>query len=86
MLLCRRSAAREPNASTSIVAEADAEINIDDDGSVHIYSNNGESLKRSRHDHIFQQLKKSVVLGKQFQFRHGLRCCWVYALRHGVSR
>ena len=43
------------------MAEADAEINIDDDGSVHIYSNNGESLKRSRHDHIFQQLKKSVV-------------------------
>ena len=70
-----------PNASTSIVAEADAEINIDDDGSVHIYSNNGESLKRSRHDHIFQQLKKSVVSRKM----HGLRYCWAYALRDGVS-
>jgi hypothetical protein len=44
------------------VAETDGEINIDDNGSVHIYSNNGESLKRSRHDHIFQQLRKSVVI------------------------
>ena len=67
------------------MAEADAEINIDDDGSVHIYSNNGESLKRSRHDHIFQQLKKSVVSRNNFQFRHGLRYCWAYALRDGVS-
>jgi hypothetical protein len=27
------------------VAETHAEINIDDDGIIHIYSNNGESLK-----------------------------------------
>ena len=31
-----------------IVAETGAEINIEDDGSVHIYSNNGESLKRAK--------------------------------------
>ena len=34
------------------MAEADAEINIDNDGSVHIYSNNGESLKRPPRSHL----------------------------------
>ena len=34
-----------------ITAETGAEINIEDDGSVHIYSNNGEGLAAREGDH-----------------------------------
>ena len=65
-----------------IVAETGAEINIDDDGSVHIYSNNGESLKRAKE--IIAGMTKEIEIGETYQ-RHGClhqgiwllswRCC-----------
>lgn len=50
-----------------IVAETGAEINIEDDGSVHIYSNNGESLKRAKD--IIQGMTKEVMTGETYQGR-----------------
>jgi polyribonucleotide nucleotidyltransferase len=48
-----------------IVAETGAEINIDDDGSVHIYSNNGESLARAKQ--IVLGMTKEIEVGETYQ-------------------
>jgi polyribonucleotide nucleotidyltransferase len=48
-----------------IVAETGAEINIEDDGSVHIYSNNGESLKRAKE--IISGMTKEITVGETYQ-------------------
>ncbi|MEI6322278.1 MAG: polyribonucleotide nucleotidyltransferase [bacterium] len=49
----------------SIVAETGAEINIEDDGSVHIYSSNGESLKRAKE--IIEGMIREIVVGDIYQ-------------------
>ena len=49
----------------SIVAETGAEINIEDDGSVHIYSSNGESLKRAKE--IIEGMIKEITIGDIYQ-------------------
>jgi polyribonucleotide nucleotidyltransferase len=48
-----------------IVAETGAEINIEDDGSVHIYSNNGDSLARAKQ--IINGMTKEITPGELFQ-------------------
>lgn len=48
-----------------IVAETGAEINIDDDGSVHIYSNNGDSLRRAKE--IITGMTKEISIGDMYQ-------------------
>lgn len=48
-----------------IVAETGAEINIEDDGSVHIYSNNGESLKRAKE--IILGMTREITIGETYQ-------------------
>ncbi len=48
-----------------IVAETGAEINIQDDGSVNIYSNNGESLKRAKE--IIAGMTKEIEVGELYQ-------------------
>ncbi len=48
-----------------IVAETGAEINIEDDGSVHIYSNNGESLARAKE--IINGMTKEIGVGEMYQ-------------------
>jgi polyribonucleotide nucleotidyltransferase len=48
-----------------IVAETGAEINIEDDGSVHIYSNNGDSLKRAKD--IILGMTKEISIGEIYQ-------------------
>ncbi len=48
-----------------IVAETGAEINIDDDGSVHIYSNNGDSLARAKE--IITGMTKEITVGEMYQ-------------------
>ncbi len=50
-----------------IVAETGAEINIEDDGSVHIYSNNGESLLRAKQ--IIEGMTKEISVGEMYQGR-----------------
>jgi polyribonucleotide nucleotidyltransferase len=50
-----------------IVAETGAEINIEDDGSVHIYSNNGDSLARAKQ--IIQGMTKEIEVGEMYQGR-----------------
>jgi len=50
-----------------IVAETGAEINIDDDGSVHIYSNNPESLNRAKE--IIRGMTKEVEVGEMYHGR-----------------
>jgi polyribonucleotide nucleotidyltransferase len=47
-----------------IVAETGAEINIDDDGSVHIYSNNPESLQRAKE--IISGMSKEITVGETY--------------------
>jgi polyribonucleotide nucleotidyltransferase len=48
-----------------IVAETGAEINIEDDGSVHIYSSSGESLKRAKE--IILGMTKEITVGEVYQ-------------------
>jgi polyribonucleotide nucleotidyltransferase len=48
-----------------IVAETGAEINIEDDGSVHIYSNNGDSLARAKQ--IINGMTKEIGVGEMYQ-------------------
>ena len=48
-----------------IVAETGAEINIEDDGAVHIYSNNGDSLKRAKE--IILGMTKEISIGELYQ-------------------
>jgi len=50
-----------------IVAETGAEINIDDDGSVHIYSNNPESLNRAKE--IILGMTKEIEVGETYNGR-----------------
>jgi len=48
-----------------IVAETGAEINIEDDGTVNIYSSNGESLRRAKE--IIQGMTKEITVGEIYQ-------------------
>ncbi len=48
-----------------IVAETGAEINIEDDGSVHIYSSNGDSLRRAKE--IISGMTKEIEVGDIYQ-------------------
>jgi len=48
-----------------IVAETGAEINIEDDGSVHIYSSNGDSLRRAKE--IISGMTKEIDIGELYQ-------------------
>lgn len=48
-----------------IVAETGAEINIDDDGTVHIYSNNGEGLARAME--IISGMTREITVGEIYQ-------------------
>jgi len=48
-----------------IVAETGAEINIEDDGSIHIYSNNGDSLRRAKE--IINGMTKEIGIGEMYQ-------------------
>ncbi len=48
-----------------IVAETGAEINIEDDGSVHIYSSNGDSLRRAKE--IISGMTKEIEVGEMYQ-------------------
>jgi len=48
-----------------IVAETGAEINIEDDGSVHIYSSNGDALDRAKQ--IILGMTKEITVGETYQ-------------------
>jgi polyribonucleotide nucleotidyltransferase len=48
-----------------IVAETGAEINIEDDGSVHIYSNNGDALARAKE--IINGMTREIIIGELYQ-------------------
>jgi polyribonucleotide nucleotidyltransferase len=50
-----------------IVAETGAEINIEDDGRVHIYSSNGDALNRAKQ--IIQGMTKEIEIGEMYQGR-----------------
>jgi polyribonucleotide nucleotidyltransferase len=50
-----------------IVAETGAEINIDDDGSVHIYSSNRDSLARAKE--IITGMTKEIEVGEMYHGR-----------------
>ncbi len=50
-----------------IVAETGAEINIEDDGSVHIYSSSGESLERAKE--IIAGMTKEIEVGEVYNGR-----------------
>ena len=51
----------------SIVAETGCEINIDDDGTVHIYSNNPEGMARARQ--IISGMTAEIEIGQIYQGR-----------------
>src|SRR5438067_2082130 len=50
-----------------ITAETGAEINIEDSGAVHIYSNNGESLERAKQ--IIAGMFKDIEIGEMYHGR-----------------
>lgn len=50
-----------------IVAETGAEINIEDDGSVNIYSSNAQSLQRAKE--IIQSMTREITVGEIYQGR-----------------
>src|SRR5881398_2371046 len=50
-----------------IVAETGAEINIEDDGSVHIYATSGESMGRAKE--IIAGMAKEIEIGQTYQGR-----------------
>jgi polyribonucleotide nucleotidyltransferase len=50
-----------------IVAETGAEINIEDDGSVHIYATSGESMARAKE--IIGGMTKEIEIGKTYHGR-----------------
>ncbi len=50
-----------------IVAETGAEINIEDDGSVHIYANNPQSMARAKE--IIGGMTKEIEIGQTYQGR-----------------
>jgi polyribonucleotide nucleotidyltransferase len=51
----------------SIVAETGAEINIEDDGSINIYSNNGDAMKRAKE--IILGMTKEIEVGEVYNGR-----------------
>ena len=51
----------------SIVAETGAEINIEDDGSINIYSNNGDAMKRAKE--IILGMTKEIEVGEIYNGR-----------------
>jgi polyribonucleotide nucleotidyltransferase len=51
----------------SIVAETGCEVNIDDDGTVHIYSNNPEGMARARQ--IISGMTAEIEVGQVYQGR-----------------
>ncbi len=51
----------------AIVAETGAEINIEDDGSVHIYSNHPEGMARAKE--IIQGMSKEIEIGELYNGR-----------------
>ena len=51
----------------AIVAETGCEINVDDDGIVHIYSNNPEGMKRAHQ--IISQMFAEIEVGKVYEGR-----------------
>ena len=51
----------------SIVAETGAEINIEDDGSINIYSNNGEAMLRAKE--IILGMTKEIEVGSMYDAR-----------------
>jgi polyribonucleotide nucleotidyltransferase len=50
-----------------IVAETGAEINIEDDGSVHIYATSGESMQRAKE--IIGGMTREIEIGQSYQGR-----------------
>ena len=50
-----------------IVAETGAEINIEDDGSVHIYATSGESMARAKE--IISSMTREIEIGQTYQGR-----------------
>jgi polyribonucleotide nucleotidyltransferase len=50
-----------------IVAETGAEINIDDDGSVHIYATSGESMQRAKE--IIGSMTREIEIGQTYKGR-----------------
>ncbi|HVI81762.1 MAG TPA: polyribonucleotide nucleotidyltransferase [Chthoniobacterales bacterium] len=50
-----------------IVAETGAEINIEDDGSVHIYATSAESMQRAKE--IIGEMTKEIEIGQTYQGR-----------------
>jgi polyribonucleotide nucleotidyltransferase len=50
-----------------IVAETGAEINIEDDGSVHIYATSGESMARAKE--IISGMAREIEIGQTYQGR-----------------
>ena len=50
-----------------IVAETGAEINIEDDGSVHIYATSGESMARAKE--IIGGMAREIEIGQMYQGR-----------------
>src|SRR5437764_2463529 len=48
-----------------IVAETGAEINIEDDGSVHIYATSGESMARAKE--IIGGMTREIEIGKPYR-------------------
>jgi polyribonucleotide nucleotidyltransferase len=50
-----------------IVAETGAEINIEDDGSVHIYATSGESMQRAKE--IIGSMTKEIEIGQTYKGR-----------------
>src|SRR5438128_10562408 len=52
-----------------IVAETGAEINIEDDGSVHIYATTGESMARGKE--IIGGMTRAIEIGQTYQGRCG---------------
>jgi len=50
-----------------ITAETGAEINIEDSGAVHIYSNNGEGLQRAKE--IIASMFKEIIIGETYHGR-----------------
>jgi polyribonucleotide nucleotidyltransferase len=50
-----------------ITAETGAEINIEDNGSVHVYSNNAEGLQRAKE--IISSMFKEIIIGETYHGR-----------------
>jgi polyribonucleotide nucleotidyltransferase len=67
MLSCKAVPAELHFLTPGFIAETGAEINIEDDGSVHIYSSSGESLERAKQ--IIMGMTKEIEVGETYQGR-----------------